>query len=72
MDIQATKLELLKVILENDNTEFIQKIADFVRQEKKDFWNDLSPEQQKEIEEGLDQLNKGKRVSMKSVLDKVS
>lgn len=32
MDIQATKLELLKVILENDNTEFIQKIADFVRQ----------------------------------------
>ena len=31
MDIQTTKLELLKIILENENSEFIQRVADFVK-----------------------------------------
>lgn len=31
MDIQTTKLKLLKTILENENLEFIQKMADFVK-----------------------------------------
>ncbi len=29
MDIRTTKLELLKTILESENTDFIQKIAAF-------------------------------------------
>lgn len=31
MDIQTTKLKLLKTILKNENLEFIQKMADFVK-----------------------------------------
>lgn len=34
MDIQSTKIELVKTILAIENTEFIQQIADFVNKEK--------------------------------------
>lgn len=72
MDIQATKLELLKIILENENSEFIQRVSDFVKNEKKDFWHELSLSEQKEIKKGIEDLDKGKRISYESFLKKIS
>ena len=72
MDIQSTKIELVKAILAIDNNEFIQKVADFINKEKVNFWNELSNSEQKEIKEGIDELNKGKRVSYDSFLKKIS
>ncbi len=72
MDIRTTKLELLKTIIENENSEFIQKVADFVKKEKSDFWNELSVSEQKEIKKGVEQLKNGKRVSYESFLKKIS
>ena len=72
MDIQTTKLELLKTILENENSEFIQKVAEFVKKEKIDFWNKLSLSEQAEIKQGIEELDKGKRVSYDSFLKKIS
>ncbi|NCA86994.1 MAG: hypothetical protein EOM83_15770 [Clostridia bacterium] len=72
MDIQTTKLELLKIILENEDSEFIQRVSDFVRKEKPDFWNELSLSEQKEIKKGIDELDNGKRVSYESFLKKIS
>ena len=37
MDIQSTKLELLKTIMDSEDDEFIQKVADFVEKEKVTF-----------------------------------
>ncbi|HUH50479.1 MAG TPA: hypothetical protein VLZ11_00065 [Flavobacterium sp.] len=72
MDIQTTKLELLKTILETENTDFIQKVADFVKKEKVDFWDELSLSEQSEIKQGIEELDKGKRVSYESFLKKIS
>lgn len=72
MDIQSTKIELVKTILAIDNTEFIQKVADFIQNEKVDFWNELSTIQQNEINKGIDDLNQGKRISFDSFLEKIS
>jgi hypothetical protein len=72
MDIQTTKLELLKIILENEDSEFIQRVSDFVRKEKPDFWDELSLSEQKEIKKGIDELDNGKRVSYESFLKKIS
>ena len=72
MDIGTTKLELLKTILETENTDFIQKVADFVKKEKVDFWDELSLSEQSEIKQGVEELNKGKRVSYESFLKKIS
>lgn len=72
MDIRTTKLELLKTILETENTDFIQRIADFVKKEKVDFWDELSLSEQSEIKQGIEELDKGKRVSYDSFLKKIS
>ena len=72
MNIQATKIELVKAILNSDNIDFIKKIAEFIRVEQKDIWETLSLEQQKEIEKGIEELNEGKRVSFESFLKKIS
>ncbi|MBZ9728906.1 hypothetical protein LB467_04340 [Salegentibacter sp. JZCK2] len=72
MDIQTTKLKLLKTILENENSEFIQKVADFVQKESSDFWDELNEIEQKEIKQGIEDLDRGKRVSYESFLKKIS
>jgi hypothetical protein len=72
MDIQATKIELVKTILAIENNEFIQKVADFVNKEKADFWNELRTSQQNEIKKGINDLDEGKRVSYDSFLKKIS
>lgn len=72
MDIQTTKLELLKTILETENTDLIQRIADLVKKEKIDFWNELSLSEQSEIKQGIAELDKGKRVTYESLLKKIS
>jgi len=72
MDIRTTKLELLKTILETENTDFIQRVADFVKKEKVDFWDELTLIEQTEIKQGIEELDKGKRVSYESFLKKIS
>lgn len=72
MDIRTSKIELVKMILNIENDKFIEKIAEFVQKEKVDFWNELSLTEQKEIEKGIKQLNKGKRVEFNDFLKKIS
>ena len=72
MDIQSTKIELVKTILAIENSDFIQQISDFVNKEKVDFWNELSLSQQNEIQKGIDQLEQGKSVSYDEFLKKIS
>jgi len=72
MDIRTTKLELLKTILETENTDFILRIAAFVKKEKVDFWDEMSLSEQSEIKQGIEELDKGKRVSFESFLMKIS
>ena len=71
MDTQSIKLELLKTVMDSEDDEFIQKIADFVEKEKGDFWDKLSLAKQKEIKQGIEELNNGKRVSYDSFLNKI-
>ena len=71
MDIQSAKIELVKTILAIESTEFIQKVVDFVNKEKVDFWNELTPNEQSEIRKGIEDLNRGKRVSYDSFLKKI-
>ncbi len=62
MDIQTSKIELVKMILSIKNEKFIEKITEFIQKEKVDFWNELSLSEQNEIEQGIAALNTGKRV----------
>ncbi len=72
MNIQTSKIELVKMILNIENDKFIEKITEFVQKEKVDFWSELSLSEQKEIEKGIKELNNGKRVEFNDFLKKIS
>lgn len=72
MNSQTSKIELVKMILNIENDKFIEKITEFIQKEKIDFWNELSLSEQKEIEKGIKELNKGKRVEFNDFLKKIS
>ena len=72
MDIQTSKIQLVKMILNIENDKFIQKIADFIKTEKEDFWNELSISEQKEILQGIEDLDKGKKIAYSDFLKKIS
>lgn len=72
MDIHSTKIELVKTILSIKNNDFIQKVAEFIKNENADFWSELTLSEQNEIREGINELDKGKRVSYDSFLKKIS
>lgn len=72
MDIKTSKIELVKLILNIDNDNFIRKVMDFINNEKSDFWNELTASEQAEIKKGIDLLDNGKRTSYKDVLKRIS
>ncbi len=72
MDIKTSKIELVKMILNIENDTFINKVAEFINNEKADFWNELSLDEQAEIKKGIEQLNRGEGKPYKEVLKRIS
>ena len=72
MDIKTSKIELVKLILNIENDDFIRKVTDFINNEKMDFWNELNESQQAEIKKGIEQLDNGKRTLYKDVINEIS
>ncbi|NQV77280.1 MAG: hypothetical protein HQ490_02875 [Lutibacter sp.] len=72
MNTETSKIKLVKMILNIENDKFIEKITEFIQKEKVDFWNELSLSDQNEIEKGIKELNKGKRIEFNDFLKKIS
>jgi hypothetical protein len=72
MDIQTSKLELVKLIINIDNQKIINKLINILSAEQEDFWFELSEEEKKEIKLGIAQLDSGQRISLDDFLKKVS
>jgi len=72
MDIQASKIELAKMILDLEDSKLIEKVRRLITKEKKDFYDELSEDQKLEVQFGIDQLDNGDKVSWEDVLKKIS
>ncbi len=72
MDIQSAKLELVKLILNLDNQQVIDKILHLLKSEQEDFWLQLSDAEKEEIITGIKQLDAGERIAIEDFLDRVS
>ena len=64
MDIQAEKLELIKMLLETNDKVIIDAVKNIFKSEKKDVWKQLSPEQQEEIDLRIQEANRGDQVDL--------
>jgi len=64
MDIPAEKLEIIKLLIETNDSTIIEAIKNIFELHKKTAWNDLSPEQKEEIEFKILEENRGDQVEL--------
>ena len=69
MDIQTSKLELVKRIVDIDNPATIDSLLSILN-EADEQTTGLSESEKQEIELGIEQLDRGQRISMTSFLEK--
>jgi hypothetical protein len=72
MDLQSSKLELVRLILNIDNQKIIEKLISALKSEPEDFWLELTENERQEIKLGISQLDSGQRISWDDFLKKVS
>lgn len=72
MDIQALKLELVKLVVNIDNPKLIDQMIKLLKADQEDFWLGLSEKEKEEIQTGIRQLDSGHRTSLEDFLKKVS
>ena len=70
MNIQSVKIELMRMILNTENPSVLEKIMRIVQNEKQDFWNNLSGEEQDDILAGIDEIDMGEKYSYEDVIKK--
>ena len=64
MNLQSEKLELIKMLLETNDKDIIESIKNIFKSEKKNVWKELSPEEQEEIDLGIQEANRGDQVDL--------
>lgn len=71
MNINAEKLEIVKMILETDNPSILESIKKiFNRTNKTDFWETISQEQKMEILKGIEEIDKGQVIDYDAFIEK--
>jgi len=68
MNIEATKLEIMHLLLQTQKESILAKIKKVFDNEKIDWWNDMSAEEQEEVDKGLSQADKEEYISDKNVM----
>jgi predicted transcriptional regulator len=69
MDIQAEKLQLIEWLARLNNTTVLKRFISLKKEEEKDWWDQISAEEKREIEEGLMQADHGETTPHKEVMD---
>ncbi|OOG77372.1 hypothetical protein [Flavobacterium sp. A45] len=59
MDLNAEKLELIKKIVKTKDIDILKKIKAVFEDREKEVWKELTPEQQEEINIGIQNENRG-------------
>ena len=71
MNIQAEKLEIMKMILETDNSSILGLIKKIFKKDTQlDFWNTLPHEQKDEILKGIEEIENGEIVDYEEFMTK--
>jgi hypothetical protein len=60
MNIQAEKIEIMKMILDTDNPTILESIKNiFAKSASSDFWDTLPQEQKEDILQGIKEIENG-------------
>ncbi|MGO3182219.1 MAG: hypothetical protein ACTIJ9_05245 [Aequorivita sp.] len=71
MNIQAEKIELIRLLAETNSPKIIESIKKIFKKEQAlDFWDELSLEQQEEILQGSSEIEQGKATDYETFIAK--
>jgi hypothetical protein len=71
MNIQAEKLEIMRMVLETDNPSILDSIKKiFKKQANADFWNAIPQSQKDDIIEGLEDIKNGETIDYENHIKK--
>lgn len=71
MNINTAKIEITKMILETDNPEILGSIKSILDNSRnKDFWDELTPQQKHEIDQGIMEVENGEIMDYEEVMKK--
>jgi hypothetical protein len=71
MNIQAEKLEIMRMILETENPSILESVKSlFKKDDKKDFWKTLTKDQKEEILNGIEEVENGDVVDYENFMKK--
>lgn len=71
MNIQAEKIEIMKMILETNNPNIIKSVKNIFRKSKEiDFWETISQEQKDDIRQGITEIENGEVVDYEDIMKK--
>ncbi|KUO65440.1 MAG: hypothetical protein ACYCZ2_09865 [Lutibacter sp.] len=71
MNIQADKIQLAKMLLDTENPKIIESIKKIFKKEKtSDFWDELSLQHRKEIENASLEIENGEVTDYESFMQK--
>ncbi len=69
MDLDATKLELVQLLLQVKEESTLYKVKSILEKQKSlDWWEDLSADEKASIDEGIKQSERGETISHKEVM----
>jgi hypothetical protein len=71
MDLQTEKLELIRMILDTDNTSILASVKKFLTESKKtDYWDKLPQYQKDEIFKGVEEVSTGETIDYEKIIAK--
>lgn len=71
MNIQAEKLEIMKMILETENPVILESIKNiFMKEPPADFWQSLTEAEKQEIREGIKEAENGEVIDYEVFMQK--
>ncbi len=69
MNIESEKLEIMRMVLETDDAALILAIKALLKNKEQDCFDQLSPEAQQDVQEGLAQADRGETVAHAHAVD---
>lgn len=70
MNIEATKLELMELLLQSKNEALLAQVKKMFQKEEADWWNEISEEEKTSIKAGLLEADQGKTIPNQQVMKK--
>jgi len=67
MNLQAKKLELVQLILNTEKPAILKKLED-VFKKKADWWDEISDDERRSIEQGLAEADRGELIPHEQVM----